>query len=97
MSALPVKVIDYSLKGLGYIPIVSSVSGRIRQWYGLVKVTTAIAMVALSLIGAISVMYGISFGLLISGCLDAFRGEVEKYPVYGNIACIIYDLVRFII
>lgn len=93
------KVIDTTFNVLGYIPIVSSVSGYIRTYYGTIQAVVAIAAAILGSTGLIIVtstaaLPTIVSQLLISGIFHIIRGYIELVPFIGNASCIIYDLSR---
>jgi len=92
MAAQALKTIDYIFNKVGYIPYVSSCSGRSRQLFGGVKIISGIALAIImgsSVITAIALTGG---QLIILGVFDFYRGCVEQIPLWGNAACIIYDI-----
>lgn len=99
-SLIETNVIDKIFRYLGYIPIISSFSGKFRQYYGAIKAVSAVALPIFTLITASAApvtVPGVIGILLYSGISDMVRGGVERIPVYGNVACIVYDLARLII
>jgi len=96
-TSFPSKAIDVTFNVLGYIPVVSSFSGAGRQLYGVIKAIAGIAIAIIVALGAGTAMPGIASHLLLSGCLHIIRGQVEKYPFIGNLACIsVHDKKKFI-
>ena len=78
------------LNVFGYIPIVSSVSGSVRQVYGNVQVIGGLATAVLS---SLSNQRQAEHGLEIAvhGIANMCRSSVEMVP-FLNLACIPYDM-----
>lgn len=95
-SITPIKALDTTFNILGYIPVVSSISGPFRQYFGIAKIVASIALAIFAAIGAATTAPGIVSYFLFAGCLDIIRGGVEKVPVLGNLACIVYDIARVV-
>jgi hypothetical protein len=93
------KAIDTTFNVFGYIPIVSSFSGPIRTYYGVIQAVAAIAIAILGSTGLIAITSAtmlpmIVSHLLISGIFHVIRGYIEQVPFVGNATCFIYDLAR---
>ena len=98
ISSIPkvIEVLDRTFNFFGYIPIVSSISGQLRQHYGAIQIISSIAMAAIFL--ATGSHFAIpASALLVSGVFHIFRGTIELLPFFGNAACIIYDIARLTI
>lgn len=88
------RALDVTLNTLGYIPLVSNVSGAVRLIYGKVQIIGAIAGAIFAIISASNPILSLASYFIISGCLHIVRGCVEQVPVVGNLACFIYDVSR---
>jgi hypothetical protein len=89
---------ERGLNFLGYFPGISTISGQVRDLYGSAEL---IAGLALSIFSALfgsknsarqdnQIKHGLEW--IAHGSVNVLRSIIEKIPVYGNIACLIYDL-----
>ena len=93
------QAIETTFNAFGYIPMVSSLSGSIRTFYGIIQAVAALAVAILSSTGLVAItsttmLPMIVSQLLISGIFHVIRGYIEQFPFIGNATCIIYDLAR---
>lgn len=78
-----------TLEFLDEIPIVSTVTGAVRQIFGAAEVLLGIPAFPIQLIGR---AYGIKHSfLIVQGLANIVRGHVAMYPITGNIAIYLYD------
>lgn len=86
---------------LGYIPIVSSISGPIRSGiWAIAQIFGGIIGLVLSLFLSIftgdegSNIFWIWAALVVNGVLNIIRGTIESIPFLGNLICFLYDRIR---
>lgn len=85
---------------LGYVPIVSTISGLSRIFYGKLNIVFSTALLAYNFFQDLksgSSDYRIKIHHfvchIVHGQLNLIRGVFEMIPVIGNLGCIIYDSI----
>ena len=80
---------EYTMNGLGYIPVISTLSGPARMVFGKIEAITGLAIAVFASTERRS-NWGLE--LALHGAANILRGTVETIPVIGNIACVVKDL-----
>ena len=82
------------LNKLGYIPVVSTVTGLGRALLGLVHTIVHLACLIFSCLPNFSKNRDHHLEEVILGAKNVGRGFIESIPVFGNITMLIVDLLR---
>lgn len=100
------ETVDHGFNVVGYIPIVSSITGPIRGglWasaqmsVGLFGIPFALIVGLLAIIiggfAAWAEMLRFFFALIVNSILNMVRGVVEAVPILGNLICFFYDRMK---
>jgi hypothetical protein len=85
--------VNIGLNICGYVPIVSSVTGPLRQSYGVVYIVSAVALALLAVQNPVGIAAECAGSICIAGIMHVLRGTVETVPVI-NCTCAVYDFFR---
>jgi hypothetical protein len=95
------ETVDRGFNILGYIPLVSSITGPIRSgiwgtgqlFIGLIGLPISL-LVALFSGGSWSHVFWFWAALIVNGVLNMIRGTIEAVPLLGNLIVFLYDRIR---
>ncbi len=93
-SQLTQEPISSHLAVLDYIPLVSTVSGAARAFFGSIQSAVGVVLLPVQIAGRMA-GHKQSF-ILIQGIANVVRGIIAAKPIVGNIAMYLYDSSKIV-